>query len=317
MRYKSKTQNARQKFLKQKQFSQEERVIFEKDFQGKDYAYFKSIKDDEILLPKQYSAEATYSKINHNIQSGISRMSIIKYAAAIALLISVSFGIYQFNKTPDNIIASTSYGERKQIDLPDGTTVTLNSLSSVSYSENIHKSDTREIKLSGEAYFDVAKDERRTFIVKTPEQIEIKVLGTKFNVSAYENDENVTTDLYEGAVSIAVRSGDSLRLKPGEQATYNKISAKVEVSVIDYDNSEWIKGSIHFENIALKNIFKVLEREKNITFRISGDVEQGLKLTAKFNNNESVDEILERLSHPGNFSFEIIENIYIIKKQKH
>ena len=314
MRYKSSTQKARQKFLQQKQLSKEERAIIEKDFRSKDYAYYESIKDEEIFLPEQYSAEATFSKISRSIQPGVSRLSFIKYAAAIALLISVSFGVFHFNKTPDNIIASTSYGERKQISLPDGSTVTLNSLSSVSYPENIHKNSIREIKLSGEAYFDVAKDEQRSFVVKTPEQVEIKVLGTKFNVSAYENDENITTDLYEGAVSVAVGSGDSLRLKPGEQATYNKRSAKVELSAIDYSNSEWIKGSIHFENIALKNIFKILERERNITFRISGDVEQELKLTAKFNNNESVDEILERLSHPGNFTFETTENIYIINK---
>ena len=317
MRYKSSTQKARQKFLQQKQLSKEERTIIEKDLQGKDYAYYESVKNEEIFLPEQYSAEATYNKINRTIQPGISRLSIIKYAASIALLISVSFGIYQFNKAPDNITASTSYGERKQISLPDGSTVILNSLSSVSYPENIHKNSTRKIKLSGEAYFDVAKDEQRSFVVKTPEQIEIKVLGTKFNVSAYENDENITTDLYEGAVSIAAGSGDSLRLNPGEQAMYNKKSAKIEVSAIDHSNSEWIKGSIHFEHIALKNIFKVLEREKNITFRISGDVEQNLRLTAKFNNNESVDEILERLSHPGNFTFEKTENIYIIIKQKH
>jgi len=67
----------------------------------------------------------------------------------------------------------------------------------------------------------------------------------------------------------------------------------------------------------LGNIFKILEREKNIVFRIADDVDKKLKLTAKFNNNESVEEILEYLSLPGQFTFEKIENIYIINKIKH
>ena len=316
MNYKSNIQKSREKFLKQKPLSHEERVIIEKDFQGKDYAYFESIKDEELFLPESYSAEATYRNISRVIQPGISRLSIIKYAAAVALLISISFGIYQFNKTPDNIIASTSYGERKQIDLPDGSTIILNSLSTISYPENIHKNTTREIKLSGEAYFDVAKDAQKQFVVKASE-VEIRVLGTKFNVSAYENDENITTDLYEGAVSIAAGSGDSLRLMPGEQAMYNKRFDKIEVLTSNYNNSEWIKGSIHFDNIPLKNIFKILEREKNITFRISDDVDKELKLTAKFNNNETIEEILEYLSLPGKFTFEKKDNIYKITKLKH
>ena len=316
MKYKSKVQKAREKFLKLKPLSQKEKTVIENDFRGKDYAFFKSVKDEELFLPERYSAEVTYSKIARTIQPAYSRLSIIKYAAAIALFISVSFGIYQLNKTPDNIIASTSYGERKQVDLPDGSTVILNSLSNVSYSKNLHKNNTREVKLSGEAYFDVAKDEQKSFVVKASE-VEIRVLGTKFNVSAYDNDDNITTELYEGAVSIEDESGNSLRLNPGEQAMYNKKIDKIEISASDINYSEWIKGSIHFDNIPLKNIFKILEREKNITFRISDDVDKELKLTAKFNNNETIEEILEYLSLPGKFTFEKKDNIYIINKLKH
>ena len=317
MRYNSITQKARKKFLLQKQLSQKELEIIEKDFQGKDYGYYESIKDEEVFLPEQYSADATYSKIRKSAQSGNSRLSLIKYAAVIALLISVTFGVYLLNRPAENVIFSTSYGEKRQIDLPDGSVVILNSLSSVSYPENIHKHPMREIELHGEAYFDVAKDERRVFVVKASE-IEIRVLGTRFNVSAYENDENITTDLYEGSVSLSFGAGNDLQLKPGEKAVYNKDSDRVEIlSVEDKNNSAWINGSIYFENIPMKNIFKILEREKNMTFHILDGVDKELKLTAKFSNNESVDEILEQLSLPGRFTFEKKENIYIINKQKH
>ena len=320
----------------QKQLSQKEQEIIEKDFRGKDYAYYESLRsnnyahfdyvrdkdnayfdslnDNEVLLPECYSADATYGKINQSIQQGISRLSFIRYAAAIALLITMMYGVFQYNKYEENVTVSTTYGEKKQIDLPDGSVVILNSLSSVSYHKNIHKSRTREIELRGEAYFDVLKDSQRTFVVKTLE-IEITVTGTKFNISAYENDENIITDLFEGAVSLSLSPGNSLQLKPGEKAVYNRISDSVDVSVInDNNNSAWIDGSIYFENIPLKNIFKILERERNIFFHISDEVDKELKLTAKFNHNESVEEILEHLSQPGRFSFEKKENIYTINK---
>ena len=317
MKYKSATQKARERFLQQKPLSQKEQEIIERDFQRKDYTHYESIKDKEIFLPKQYSADATYGKIRQSIQPGISRRAFMKYAAAIALLLATTFGVYQFNRQPGDVIVSTSHGERKQVDLPDGSVVILNSLSSVSYPENIHKSRVREIKLSGEAYFDVAKDTERTFVVNASE-IEVKVLGTKFNISAYEDDENVTTNLYEGAVALSHGKDYSLQLKPGERAVYNRQSDKVEVSSIENDDNEaWISGSMYFENIPLKNIFKILEREKDITFSIAAEVDKELKLTAKFNHNESVEEMLEYLSLTGGFTFEVRENVYIIEKQKH
>ena len=314
MKYKNATQRAREKFLQRKQLSQREEEVIEKDFGGKDYAYYESIKDTEMLLPEQYSADATYGKIKKSIQPGISRLSFIRYAAAVTVLIAVSFGVYFFDKPAENMLVSTSYGERKQIELPDGSTVILNSLSSVSYPKDIHKNSTREIELHGEAYFDVAKDAQKQFVVKASE-IEIRVLGTKFNVSAYENDEDIITDLYEGAVAVSTGVGDSQELKPGEQAVYNKKSEKIDVLPSDNNNSAWVTGSIHFENVPLKNIFKILEREKNIKIHISDKIDKELKLTAKFNNNESIEEILEHLSLPGGFTFEKKEDIYMINKR--
>ena len=87
MKYKGATQKARKRFLRQKQLSRKEQEIIEKDFQGKDYTYFESIKDREVFLPEQYSADATYRKISQSMQTGVSRLTFIKYAASIALLI--------------------------------------------------------------------------------------------------------------------------------------------------------------------------------------------------------------------------------------
>lgn len=317
MTYKSNIQNTRKKFLQQKPLSDVENDILEKDFGRKDYVYYKTITDEEILLSGQYTADATWPRIEQAIKPKKIYHSLIKYAAAITVLIIVASGIYHLNKIPENVYVSTSYGERKQITLPDGSTVILNSLSSVSYPENIHKGKKREIKLDGEAYFDVAKDRKKPFIVKASE-IDIRVLGTKFNVSAYKNDEYIITSLYEGAVAITFGAENSIQLKPDKQAVYHKKTDTIELSEItDENQSAWISDSMYFENIPLKDIFKILERERDITFSVSAEINKELKLTAKFNKNESVEEILEYLSQSGNFTFEKKDNSFLINKQKH
>lgn len=317
MKYKSIVQNARRKYLQQQPLSDNEKELIEKDFRGKDYAYYQSIKEKEIILPEKYSAEATFLTIGQAIRPGKSYLHLARYAAAVTLLIITTFAVYQLNKAPENILVSTSFGERKQIELPDGSTVILNSLSTVSYPENMHKAKMRQVELEGEAYFDIKTEKQRPFIVNAAE-VEIKVSGTKFNVSAYQNDENITTSLYEGAVSVSFGSGNTLHLKPGEQAICNKKNGQIEHSIMeDVNQNAWIKGSMHFENVSLNDIFKILEREKNMTFKISDDVNKELKLTAKFNNNESVEEILEHLSRSGGFEFEKKEETYWINKQKH
>lgn len=317
MKYKNKIQNTRKKFLQQKPLSEKEQEIIDKDFRGKDYTYYESIKDNPILLAEKYSAETTFRRIEPAMRTGKPQLPILKYAAAIALLVITTFGLYQLNKTPENIRVSTSYGEKKQITLPDGSSVIMNSLSSLSYPKNIHKANIREVKLEGEAYFEVTSNKKSPFIVNASET-SVKVLGTKFNVSAYLNDDNITTSLYEGSVSVSFESGNSIQLNPGEQAIYNKKNRHVRISEIEDDSQNaWIKGSMYFENISLEDIFRILEREKNITFKISDNVNKELKLTAKFNHNESIEEMLEHLSRAGGFTFEQQDNTYLINKQKH
>ncbi|MDR1380580.1 MAG: FecR domain-containing protein [Tannerella sp.] len=318
MKYKSTIQNARKKVLLRKQLSEREKAAVERDFSGRDYDYYLSAKDGELLLPEKYSADATFQKIKRAMRYGISRRRMLKYAAAVALLLAAAAGVYRFSGAPEEIRVSTSYGERRQLRLPDGSTVILNSLSSVSYAGNIHRGRVRQITLDGEAYFDVAKDARRPFTVKAS-GVEVRALGTRFNVSAYGNDGYVAASLYEGSVSVAFGGrGDTLLLKPGEQAVCSKTSGRAERAALDGENrSAWITGSMYFENTRLKDIFKILEREKNVSFLVTGGINTDVRITAKFSRGESLEEILTFLGSPGGFAFEKNENAYIIKKQEH
>lgn len=338
MKYKQTTQQIRIKFLQQKPLSSEEQKALEKDFKGKDYMHYQSDKDKRLLLPEQYMADATYRIVERRIaglpqttsatptvlpdpqtSSTHRRSFLYSAAAAIAVLLITTLGIYLFHQRPETVITSTTYGERKQIILPDGSTVILNSLSSVSYPENLHKNHLREIELKGEAFFDVVKDPQRPFVVKS-NRTTLKVLGTRFDLSAYQNDEKITARLYEGAVSVAFASGEAVRLNPGEKAVYNKKTNEVTLLTISTmntsDHSEWIKGHLYFENQPLKEIFSVLKREKEISLNISPSVNQDLKITAQFTQNESIEEILEYLSETGAFTFERKGQTYFITNQK-
>lgn len=311
MKYKNKVQQAREKFLKQKPLSEKEQAIIDKDFRGKDYAYFQLLNEDDLLLPEQFSAEATFSKIEQRFEARRNPYPLLKYAAAVILLVCTSITLFYVNNYPKMIIVSTSFGEKKEIGLPDGSTVTLNSLSSVSYPKKM-RGDTREVILEGEAFFNVAKDGRKTFIVKVQEEIEVKVLGTQFNVSAYPDDENIITSLYEGAVAVTLDSGETFRLQPGEQATYSKRLKSVEIESFEDENQDWIDCSLCFSRKPLKEILKTLEREMNIVFEVSEEVNNGLRITANFGRDDSMDDILNILGQAGNFTFSRIDNLYII-----
>ena len=123
---------------------------------------------------------------------------------------------------PATIQTVSTLAETRTVHLPDGTSVTLNHYSSLSYPERF-KSDNREVELSGEAYFEVSKDPKHPFIVQT-ETIDVQVLGTHFNVDAYQNNPDVKTTLLTGSVAVSNKS-KSVRmiLKPNEIAIYNKV----------------------------------------------------------------------------------------------
>lgn len=311
MRYKNTIQYARAKFLKRKDLSEKERILLEKDFSGKDYIYYQRIEGNEIVLPEQYSADVTYSRIEHVFAGKHTHQSVLKYAVAAVLFICTTISLYYINNNPKILTVSTTYGEKRSITLPDGSTVTLNSLSSVSYPRKM-KGKIREVVLEGEAFFNVVKNDRKTFIVKAQE-IEVKVLGTQFNVLAYTDDDKIVTSLYEGSVTVSSDSGELFQLQPGEQAIYDKYMKFIDIERFEENAKDWMDGSLYFDHKPLREIWKTLDREKNISFEVSDQVNSDLKITASFNRNDSIDDILDILGQTGEFTFERTGNVYIIK----
>ena len=162
-------------------------------------------------------------------------------------------------------VVKANKGDKATIELPDGTNVVLNSASQLSYLNNFGEK-VRRVQLNGEAYFKVAHDEKHPFVVQIGD-LEVKVLGTSFNVSAYEDSRDVTVVLLEGKVGVYVQATSHI-MKPGDKIEYNKVTHKITTTQVHpNDYIEWTKGNMYFEKESLENIMKTLSRIYDVEIR--------------------------------------------------
>lgn len=201
------------------------------------------------------------------------RMNPWKWAAAIVLPICIAFFTYYLVDSSQTVgapfIVKADKGDKATIELPDGTNVVLNSASQLSYLNNFGENG-RRVQLNGEAYFKVAHDEKCAFIVQVGD-LEVKVLGTSFNVSAYEDAKDVTVVLLEGKVGVYAQKMSHI-MKPGDKIEYNKATHKITATQVHpSDYIEWTKGNIYFEKESLENIMKTLSRIYDVEIRFDSN----------------------------------------------
>ncbi|PXY43806.1 FecR family protein [Flavobacterium hydrophilum] len=187
---------------------------------------------------------------------------------------------------------STPTGGQYNIVLADGTKVYLNTVSSIKYPTRFN-GDQRMVELEGEAYFEVAKNKDKPFIVKSANQ-SIEVLGTHFNVHAYNNESVIKTTLLEGSVAITYKNQKAI-LKPGQQSNVADNLNKIVIRKVDTEAAvAWKNGRFKFDNADLKSVMKQLERWYGIKVEYRGDVSD-----VRFNGgtfmNKNLSEVLKVL----------------------
>lgn len=187
---------------------------------------------------------------------------------------------------------STPTGGQYNIVLADGTKVYLNAVSSIKYPTQFN-GDQRIVELDGEAYFEVAKNKNKPFIVKSGDQ-DIEVLGTHFNVHAYDNESVVKTTLLEGSVAVSYKNQKAI-LKPGQQSNVSDKFTKITVKQVDTEAAiAWKNGRFKFDNADLKTVMRQLERWYGIKVEYRGDVSD-----VRFNGgtfmNKNLSEVLKVL----------------------
>lgn len=259
--------------------------------------------------------------INQSNDKKISRIAgLWKYAAAVVFL-SIGLNAYYFidtfrQKSSEMIEYTAKTGEVKQIDLPDGSKVWLNSESTLVMPGQF-KGKTRGVFLVGEAFFEVARNPQRPFLVNT-QLLTVKVLGTSFSVSNYENDPEISTCLLEGSVELLNKEapGKSIILAPNETGTLNKASGELTVSrKPDRLIAPWRKGRFRFHNNDLLSITNQLERKFDCEFVFIDEAAKTLRFTGDF-ETESLDEILALLNKAHTFHVNRSGNRYVISGQK-
>jgi len=208
------------------------------------------------------------------------------------------------------------YGKTFQLQLSDGTQAHLNAGSSLKYPVKFLKGKERQIFVSGEIYLNVAKDSLRPFIANA-NNLNIRVLGTRFNISAYPEDMTTDVVLVEGSVSLysitdEFGTENNTVLKPGYKGSYNReqngfTTNKVSTGIY----TSWMNGKLIFRNMTFENILKKLERHYNVIIKNENRELSKKKFNANF-GNEPIRNVLEELKANYDIDYEITDNDTIL-----
>lgn len=233
--------------------------------------------------------------------------------AAVLILPLLIASLYFYIQWQDLARGETVYAEiqcppgmRSQFNLPDGTTGWLNGDSYLKYPVQFLKN--RSVELSGEAYFDVKEDKHSPFRLSA-QGLEIEVLGTRFNVMAYDDFHRIEVTLDEGSVELS-KQGTSLDeiLKPNEHLVLDKRQNQVTIQAVQTSHfTSWKDGILEFRNVPLHEVARRLERWYNSEIIFQDDVLKDIPYRATF-KNETLGRVLELLSLSAPIRYEIIES---------
>jgi len=206
----------------------------------------------------------------------------------------------------------TPKGGQYQIQLPDGTAVWLNSASTLKYPVNFAEFNQRRVGLNGEAYFEVAKDRKHPFVVKSDQQT-VEVLGTHFNINTYVDEPSVKTTLLEGSVKVSSADRAERILKPGQQADLT-INGGLNVFNVDTELSvAWKNKQFMFESERIETIMRMIERWYDVEVEYEGEITEE-RFGGSVSRFDHVSKVLKSLESTGKVHFRIQgRKIYVSK----
>lgn len=317
----------------------------------KEFSILKSYWDAEISY--NHFSEPTFSlhqleqKITRKEKESKRRQFIRLWGSVVAiglLLFTIGFSLI---RRPENHPIEQHYtylttDNRTEFTLSDGTKIKLNKNSKLIYSDSYGK-QTRDVRLEGEAYFEVASDTVKPFVViVADDRMRVKVLGTRFNVNAYPNEANVYTTLVEGSVVLqftekslnkieqhldqfhteAVFSKsknkviEQRRMIPNEKVTYHLYTRKLTVQKSEPDDDlAWKDGLIKYKKIAFADLIKDMEKMFNVSIRIQTKelTLSSETVSGSFSEDQSLEQILEVVSRSLPIQWTVRNNVYYIE----
>lgn len=230
-------------------------------------------------------------------------------AAGVAVLITLGVFTFQHFYNPEITVYSAK-GYKKELTLPDGSRVWLNADTKISYRKKFNDS-IREIKLTGEAYFSVIKNHHRPFIVKTS-RLNIRVLGTVFNVKSYPEDRTCETTLVIGCVTLEKKENENSKkpviLYPKQKAIFSLYNDSIKIESTNCEKTTcWKNGKLVFDNESIGSVIRKLERWYGLKVNLEPQTEDTSALNERYTlmvKDENIEEVIRllQLTSPLTFS---------------
>jgi ferric-dicitrate binding protein FerR (iron transport regulator) len=274
-------------------------------------AWYRSYTAEEAQVNEaevERSRVATREKMGvAATQAKVYRFPIMKMAAAIALLVCSAVAIWKLAGTrksePQYYTVSTGINSIKKLILPDGSTVWLNSATSLQIPENFEGEVRRLIVNEGEAFFDVHHDVRRPFIVQTS-ALNVQVLGTSFNIKTFKSLKYTRIGVATGKVGV-IRNGKTLAmLTPGKELVFNKTKAEFNIETIDIEQLQgWKTGSTYLTNADFEEVALTLKNIYGITLKTASKKINDYRFTLILKHGIPVGDALKLITQIHNTHF--------------
>lgn len=281
----------------------------------------ESFKDEVDIESEWLRLETSIRKLNYPITKRlkIRQISLIlgRYAAAVLLGIIITTTFLCLKQKSEKIILQyskviTEGNNKSFIELSDGSKIWLNRGTTIEYNQEFGLKN-RNLKLKGEAYFEVAKNKKIPFIIKAGD-IFVTAVGTSFNIKAYIKDSIITTTLYTGKVNVtSAVSGPKVLLSPNEMAIYYKGKNKIEkYSYAGTDKAEWLESNFSFNMVPFIEMTEQLEKQYNVTFIYKNQDIKKLRFSGSFRKGENLNDILNVIQTNTGINYKIENNRIII-----
>ena len=262
-------------------------------------------KIDEI---ESIDLENNYLKVQLRISQlrRKRRLAYLKIAALLAVPIAIAAYLLASKTTqpdPDVLYAESKPGEIRELVLPDSSRVILNAGSRLSYPSHF-SAVRRDVRLEGQAFFEVVSSPAYPFYVNTDQNVSVYVYGTRFEVCAYPDESVVETKLERGNVHVIfTQTNTTCELKPHQKITYDKTGRSFRIEDIEEDAfAPWRDGLV-FKDALMEDILQAVSRYFDVQFDVKNLSDNHLRYTAKFTKGESLEEILQSLSLISNLSW--------------
>lgn len=256
-----------------------------------------------------------FSRVNDVLKSRKrtrrNRLYMLSAAAAAVLVVAgIAFRTLPEESVPGTVAHKTGFNEKTRVVLPDESVVWLNANTSLTYSEDFI-SGVREVELCGEAFFDVVTMHDVPFVVHVSGN-SITVKGTKFNVTAYGQESEISASLVEGAI-VFDSEKVSVEMVPGEQLVYNVLTEDLTKIKVDTRSSfSWVNGKLDYASISLQKLLSRLTSLYGVEFRYTPNKYKNRNFRIKLNDNEPIEDVLSAISVILPIEYTIKEDIVTI-----